>query len=94
MVANMDNELQLDPTQLGTLGLGDIWVPYIDMVDADFVPSRLRLGNDEYAYHSSVIVQGHSAVLPDRIADLRESGKEALVVERPDRYYIFVSPPA
>lgn len=93
MVANVNDELELNPTQLGTLELGNVWVPYIDLVDADFLPSRVRLGKDEYAFQSSILVKGHGAVLPGRIGDLRAAGKEPLIVERGDRYYVFVTPP-
>jgi hypothetical protein len=85
--------LEINAADLGTLTLEGLWAPYIDMVDADFLPTRLKLGADEYGFESSIIVSGHSAVLPGRLRALRESGKKALIAEREDRYYVFVSPP-
>lgn len=86
--------LDVDPAALGTLDLSDsMWVAYADLHDAAFMPTRIRLGSEEYAYNSSIIILGHGAVLPRRIRDLRAAGKKPLIVEREDRYYIFVTPP-
>ena len=85
--------LDINPTDLGTLNMDGMWAPYIDLVGVDFVPTRLKLGGDEYAFESSIIVSGHSAVLPGRIRTIREAGKKAIIAEREDRYYVYVSPP-
>jgi hypothetical protein len=85
--------MEINPGQLGTLNMDGLWASYIDLVDADFVPTRLRIGADEYAWESSIIIQGHSAVLPAHIRDLRAKGKKAIVAERENRYYVYVSPP-
>jgi hypothetical protein len=85
-------ELELDPSQLGALDLEeDMWVPYVDLYDIDFLPSRIKLGNAEYAFNSSVIVKGHGATLPGKIHELRAAGKQPVVVERGDRYYVFAT---
>jgi hypothetical protein len=85
--------VDVDVTQLGTLNMDGIWAPYIDLDNADLAPARIRVGNDEYAWESSIIIQGHSAVLPAHIRELRANGKKALIAEREDRYYVYVSPP-
>ena len=85
--------MRIDPTSLGTLELGGMWVPYVDLYDVDFLPTRVEIGPDEYAFTSSIIRSGHGAVLPQQIRQLRDAGKKSVVVERSDRYYLFVSPP-
>ncbi|MBI2724595.1 MAG: hypothetical protein HYX50_05980 [Chloroflexi bacterium] len=85
--------LELNPRDMGTLDMDGAWVPYADLYDAGFLPTRVRLGDREYGYHSSMIIFGHGAVLPDRIRDLRAAGKIVIVLQRDDRYYVFVSPP-
>ncbi|MEX2245646.1 MAG: hypothetical protein WEC75_03075 [Dehalococcoidia bacterium] len=85
--------LTIDPAELGTLELGDLWVPYADLYDAPFMPTRITVGADEYAFHSSIIEKGHGALLPGRVRELREQGKRPLIIERGDRYYVFVTPP-
>jgi len=59
----------------------------------DFLPTRLTVGKDEYGFHSSMIVFGHGAVLPDRVRSLRAEGKKPIIVEREERYYVYVTPP-
>ena len=85
--------MEINAAQLGTLELDGIWVPYVDMYDAGFIHRRVTLGRDEYGFESSMIVKGHGAVLPGRIRDLKAEGKKPLIIEREDRYYLYVSPP-
>ena len=85
--------MEISPSELGTLELDGMWVPYIDMYDAEFVPTRLNLSRDEYAFESSILARGHGAVLPPKLRELRAAGKKPLLVERGNRYYIFVTPP-
>ena len=85
-------ELELDPSQLGSLDVeSDVWVPYVDLHDAEMVPTRLKLGERDYVWDSSFLVKGFGATMPAKIHELRTSGKEPLVAERGDRYYIFVA---
>jgi len=85
--------LEVDPTQLGTLELDGMWVPYVDLYDLGFLPTRLKMVDEEYAFHSSILIRGHGAVLPGQVRELRAEGKRPMVVERGDRYYVFVTPP-
>jgi hypothetical protein len=91
--AREEETLELDPSQLGTLELDGNWVPLMDMSDEGFVPTRLTMANNEYAFHQSFNTKGYSAVMPDALRALRDAGKRLLVVERPGRYYVFVTPP-
>ncbi len=84
-------ELEVDPNELGTLDIeADVWVPYLDLHDAAMVPTRLKLGERDYVWNSSMLVKGWGAMMPGKIRELREAGHEPLIVERGDRYYIFV----
>jgi len=85
--------LEIDPSTLGTLEVDGFWVPYLDLYDVDFLPTRLKMVNDEYAFKNSVPRSGHGAILPQELRELRAEGKRAIIVEREDRYYVFVSPP-
>lgn len=85
--------MEINPADLGTLELDRQWVPYIDLADAGFMPTRLTIANEEYAFDGSYLVLGHGAVLPGRVRELRSAGKKPVVVERKDRYYVFVTPP-
>lgn len=85
--------MEIDPRILGTLELEGMWVPYVDLGEGGFMPTRVTLGKDEYGFQHSMIILGHSAVLPDRIRELRAAGKKSMIIERDDRYYVFASPP-
>ena len=87
-MATMD-ALELEFGDLGTLELDGLWVPYFDRYDDGFLPTRVKLGDDEYAFNSSQIIFGHSATMPQKIRELRAAGKKPLVIQRKDRYYIF-----
>jgi hypothetical protein len=82
--------LELQPADLGSVEMDGMWVPYINLYDDGFLPTRVRLGAQEYAFHSSQIISGHGATLPGRIRELRASGKKPLLIQRGDRYYVFV----
>lgn len=85
--------MDVDPSQLGTLELDGQWVPYIDLYAEPFMPARIAVGKDEYAFNSSIIIFGHSATLPAKIHALRAEGKKPIIAQRADRYYVFVTPP-
>jgi hypothetical protein len=40
-----------------------------------------------------MIISGHGAVLPGRVRELRAAGKKPVIIEREDRYYVYVTPP-
>jgi hypothetical protein len=86
--------LEIDGTRIGTLEIDrDVWVPYIDLVDVEFVPTRIRVGRDEYAFKRSAPVLGYGAILPQEIREARAAGKKPMIVERDERYYLFLTPP-
>jgi hypothetical protein len=86
--------LEIDPVQVGTLEIEhDVWVPYIDMYDADFLPTRIKVGANEYAFIRSAPTLGYGAFLPGDIREARGAGKKPMIVERGDRYYLFLTPP-
>ena len=83
--------LELNAADLGTLDLGGQWVTYVNLLDDAFLPTRIKIGADEYAYAGSIIISGHGAVLPGRVRELRGEGKKVAIVEHQDRYVLFVS---
>lgn len=93
MANEMAQVLELDPSALGTLELDEMWVTYVDLYEEKFLPTLVRIGADEYAFNSSMPIFGHGATLPGKIRNLRAAGKKALIIQRGDRYYTFVSPP-
>jgi hypothetical protein len=85
--------LQLDAKDLGTLELNGSWLPYMDLTGEGFLPTHVTMADREYAFSKSFIIRGHSAVMPQAIQELRAAGKQPLIIQRDDRYYVFVTPP-
>ncbi len=82
--------LQIDERELGSAGIGDMRVLYADLPDLDFIPVNVRVGAREFAYQRSYPAKGYGAVMPAYIRELVEQGRTPLVVERNERYLIFI----
>jgi hypothetical protein len=92
MVAQQETEpLEIDPSLIGTLELAGSEVPHVDLKDWPFIGSRLVVDGTEYTYNRSFNILGHSAVMPAAVAELQAQGRSILVVERKDRYYVYVA---
>ncbi len=83
--------LQIDATLVGVLQLEGFEVPYTHLVDEEFVHTNLRVGETEYTYDRSFPLKGHSAVMPAAIAELQAEGRQVLVAERGERYYVYLA---
>ena len=92
MVALQQTEpLEVDPSLIGTLELAGAQVPYVDLNGWPFIGTRLVVDGTEYNYNRSFTIRGHSAVMPQAVAELQSQGHQILVVERQDRYYVYVA---
>lgn len=83
--------LEIEPALVGTLEMEGATAPYTNLERFPAIPSHLSVGGVEYAYERSFPIQGHSAVLPQAIAELKEAGKQVVVAERNQRYILFVA---
>ena len=91
MAAQEEAPLSLDPSLVGALELETFQVPFVNLVDQPFLHTRLRIGETEYMYDRSYPITGHSAVMPGAIADLQAEGRQVLVAERDERYYVYLA---
>lgn len=92
MVAQQQAEpLEVDSSLIGTLELAGSEVPYVDLNDWPFIGTRLVVDGAQYTYNRSFIITGHSAVMPQAVAELQAQGHQILVVERQGRYYVYVA---
>jgi hypothetical protein len=91
MVTPTVDKLRVEADRLGTFELDGEELPFVDLNDAPFVHTCLVVGATEYRFHRSYPVRGHAAVMPDDVAELRAAGKQLLVAERGDRYYLYVA---
>lgn len=92
MVAQQQTEpLEVDSSLIGTLELAGSEVPYVDLNEWPFIGTRLAVDAAGYTYNRSFIITGHSAVMPQAVAELQAQGHRILVVERQGRYYVYVA---
>lgn len=81
--------LEVDPGTLNVLAFDGLQVPVADLSDLDVAPLRLLLHGKVYHYVKSYPRKGYAAVAPRDIYPLLDEGKEVLMVERGERYYLY-----
>ena len=91
MATAAPTHFDVDPSLIGELDLGEFAVPLVDLSDEPLVHTHLRVGDTEYVYQRSYPIKGHSAVMPEYVAELLQAGRKALVVERDERYYVYAT---
>ncbi len=82
--------LELDDSLLDVLPLDGMMVPRIRMTTWGLPEVEIKVGDEEYTYQKSFPIKGHSATLPKRIAELLDAGKTPMIVERTDRFYLYL----
>ena len=83
--------LEVTRSNVGTLHLEGFDAPYVNLDGETQIRSRLRVGATEYVWHRSMPVQGHSAALPEAVAELQSEGHKLLIAERDDRYLLYLA---
>ena len=82
--------MQFEDTELDALPLdGGLLVPRIRMTTYGLPAILIAVGDQEYQYDRSYPIKGHSATLPKAIRQSMEEGKKPLIIERPDRFYVY-----
>jgi hypothetical protein len=82
--------LELDDLELEPLPLDGMEVPRVHVYGPPPF-TQARLGEQEYRYERSFPVKGHGANLPNFIREQMDAGKKPLVLERENRFYIYLS---
>ncbi len=91
MVAEQVEVQQVDKSLLGRLELGVDELPYVDLNDWPFISTKLELNSVVFTFDRSFPIKGYSAIMPEYISDLKAKSRKILVVERPERYYVYVA---
>lgn len=90
VTTNEDAPVYIDPASLGRFELEDLDLPYVDLIDAPAVRSKLVLYDTEYDYVRSFPIQGHSAIMPEFVREFLAENKRLLIAERNERYFVYV----
>jgi hypothetical protein len=81
--------LELDDTELETLPLDGMEVARI-RVHGPPPFTEARLGERDYRYERSFPVRGHGANLPNFLREQMDAGRTPLVLERENRFLIYL----
>ena len=65
-------------------------VPLLRLTVTDVPHVEIKVGKQNYRYERSFPIKGHSAVMPKHLLSHMDAGKHPLVVERPDRFYVYL----
>jgi hypothetical protein len=83
--------LEFDDEAVEAFRLDGLVVPLVRMTLPGMTPptSQIRVGAQEYTYARSYPIKGHSAVMPGYLSEQMNAGKSPLVIERPERFYVY-----
>jgi hypothetical protein len=82
--------LELDESLLDMLPLDGLEVPRIHLYGPPPF-TQATLGEKQYSYERSFPVRGHGAKLPAFLREQIASGKTPLILEREERFYVYLS---
>ena len=80
----------LDDSLLEPFATDGLIVPLISLtLEPEPPAAQLMLGDAEYKYDRSYPIKGHSAVMPGYLREQLAAGKKPLLIERPERLYLY-----
>ena len=80
---------ELDPASVEMLRFDGFEVPSVNLNDLEIVPRHLGLSGRVFEYVKSYPHRGYAAIAPRDIDSLLTAGKDLLMVERGERYYLY-----
>jgi hypothetical protein len=82
---------EIDDALLETYEEAGLLLPALRLTGGGPPQVELLVGGQLYRYQRSFPIKGHSAVMPAYLREQLNDGKKPLVVERPDRFYVYLS---
>jgi len=84
--------LELEDDLLEAFPADGLTVPLVRLTDSETPPPvDVKVGEQAYHYERSYPIKGHSAVMPGYLKEQVATGKKPLLIERPDRFYVYFS---
>ena len=80
---------EFEDTLLEPFDVDSLTVPLLRLTTADVPAVDIKVGGQEFHYDRSYPSTGYGAVLPKYLMEQVAAGKKPLLVERPDRYYLY-----
>jgi hypothetical protein len=81
--------LEFDDDAIEAFPVDGISVPLVRMTAGSIPTVQIRVDGRDYQYERSYPIKGHSAVMPPYIKEQAAAGKKPLLIERPDRFYVY-----
>ena len=81
--------LEIEDTLLEPFPVDGFVVPLIRMTTGGLPEVEVLVGGDDYVYDRSYPIKGYSAVMPRYLREQIAAGKKPLLIERPDRLYVY-----
>ena len=82
--------MEFETSDLDVFVIDGMNVPEIRQTTGEPAPKiEIKVGEQSYHYDRSVPIKGHSAHLPKYLREQMAAGKHPLLIERPDRLYVY-----
>jgi hypothetical protein len=81
--------LVFEDSLMEPLPLDGLTVPVVRMTTGGLPTAQVQLGDQVYEYERSYPIKGYSAVLPRYLNEQMAAGRKPLLIERPDRFYLY-----
>ena len=82
--------MEFEASDLDTFVIDGMPVPEIRQTTGEPAPKvEIKVADQVYRYDRSVPIKGHSAHLPRYLREQMAAGKRPLLIERPDRLYVY-----
>ena len=85
--------LEFDDADLEPFPADGLMVPLIRMTTGGLPTVSIRVSDRPYQYDRSYPIKGHSATMPAYLKEQVAAGKRPLLIERPDRFYVYFAAP-
>jgi hypothetical protein len=82
--------VEFESTDIDYFEIDGMMLPEIRLTTGEPAPRvEISVGEQAYRYDRSVPIKGHSAHLPKYLREQMAAGKHPLLIERPDRLYVY-----
>ena len=82
--------IELEDDLMDAFEVEGLVVPLVKLA-AGLLDVEIRVGEQIFKYDRSYPIKGHSATMPPYLQEQIGAGKKALLVERPDRFYVYLA---
>jgi hypothetical protein len=84
--------VDFETTDVDYFEIDGMFVPEIRQTTGEPAPKvEITVGEQPNRYDRSVPIKGHSAHLPKYLREQMAAGKQVMLIERPDRIYVYLN---